>query len=238
MRVLYLIPARGGSKGLPGKNILPLCGKPLVAWSIETALEAAREFPGKIVVSTDDKAIADVADQYGARVPFMRPAALAADTTPSMDVVLHAIRWYAEKGEHFDLLAMLEPTSPQRDAEDISRAIRLLVSTDEAESIVGVTKTESAHPAFLVHLDRNRFISPYNKKEIKVLRRQDLDDLYFFEGSLYISKVTSLIKRETFYHEKTLGYEMPKWKSFEVDDLVDSIIIESLMNAKMKGLIK
>jgi len=236
MNILYLIPARGGSKGLPKKNIKPLCGKPLVAWSIETGLQTSKKYPGKVIVSTDDENIAGIAVKYGAEVPFIRPAELALDTTPSMDVVLHAINFFESINEKFDLLVMLEPTSPQRDEKDICGAIKLLLSTPDAESIVGIAKTEASHPAFLVEL-KNNFIVPYNKKEIKVLRRQDLDELYFFEGSLYISKIDSLKKRKTFYHEKTLGYVMPKWKAFEVDDEVDFIIIEALMQAKQKSRI-
>lgn len=234
MNVLYLIPARGGSKGLPGKNIRPICGKPLVAWSVETGLQTRLKYPGRVVISTDDQEIAKVAVKYGAESPFLRPAKLALDTTPSMDVVLHAIDHYEKQGEKFDLVVMLEPTSPQRDEKDIIGAIEQLLSAPEAESIVGVCRTESAHPAFLVEL-KDKFIVPYQKSEVKVLRRQDLTELYFFEGSMYVSKTESLKKRKSFYHEKTLGYVMPKWKSFEIDDKTDFIIIEALMAARQKG---
>ena len=237
MNVLYIIPARGGSKGLPQKNIKLLCGKPLISWSIETGIASKQKFPGRVLVSTDDSKIADVAVKYGAEVPFLRPDELAQDTTPSMDVVLHAINFFQSKGEEFDLVVMLEPTSPQRDANDIIGAIELLITTPTAESVVGVSQTESAHPAFLVSI-KNGFIFPYGKQAIQVVRRQDIDELFFFEGSMYVSKTESLVKRKSFYHEKTLGYVMPKWKSFEVDDTVDFIIIESLMNAKKNGLIK
>ena len=237
MNVLYLMPARGSSQGLPKKNIKLLCGKPLIAWSIEIGIKASKKYPGRVVVSTDDENIASIAKQFGAEVPFLRPSELAKDTTPSMDVVLHVIDYFEKKGEKFDLLVMLEPTSPQRDEKDIENAIELLLSVPDAESAVGISKTETAHPAFLVEL-KSSFIVPYNKSEVKVLRRQDLNDLYFFEGSMYVSKIESLKKRKSFYHEKTLGCVMPKWKSFEVDDTVDFIIIESLMAAKMKGEIE
>lgn len=235
-RVLFVIPARGGSKGLIRKNIKALNGKPLIAWSIETVLEALKMVDGTVVVSTDDDAIAEIAKQYHAEVPFKRPNELALDTTASMEVMLHALNFYKNIGIEYDLIAMIEPTSPQREAKDLINAINLLLSTPNAESIVGICKAESAHPDFMVKLDQD-FIIPYKTGEIEVKRRQDVDDLYFFEGSLYISKVESLVKRKSFFHEKTLGFVMPKWKAFEIDDIVDFIIVESLMKAKENGTI-
>ncbi len=234
-KVLFLIPARGGSKGLPGKNIRPMLGKPLIAWTIETALLAAKSVNGKVVVSTDDKSISDVALQYNADVPFMRPAELAQDTSTSMDVVLHALDFFEKQGETFDFLCMLEATSPQRSVDDILSALNLLMKTNGAESVVGVCKTESTHPAFLALKDENNFISSYAGENFIFKRRQEIDDVFFFEGSMYISKVESLRKRKSFYHDKTLGFEMPKWKSFEVDDKVDFMIIETLLKAKQEG---
>lgn len=237
MRTLYLIPARGGSKGLPGKNLRPLLGRPLIAWTINTALQAAERNPGRVVVSTDDAAIAEAARANGAEVPFMRPAELAGDTSSSMDVVLHALKWFADQGERFDLVCMLEATSPQRTADDVSNAMDLLLKTEGAESIVGVCRSEGGHPAFLARKNAKQFIAPYQGDAFKFLRRQEIDDVYFFEGSLYIARTATLEQRRSFYHDRTLGYEMPKWKSFEVDDLVDFTVIEALMTARQKGLI-
>ena len=231
MSTLYLIPARGGSKGLPGKNIRPLLGKPLIAWTIETALKAAERSPGRVVVSTDDEAIADVARSYGAEVPFMRPKELATDSATSMDVVLHALTWSENQGEQFDLVCMLEATSPQRDANDVIGAMDMLLATQQAESIVGVCRSESGHPVFLAHKREDHIISPYHGDTFQFLRRQEIDDVYFFEGSMYIARTKSLKLLKSFYHDRTLGYEMPKWKSFEVDDLTDFTIVEALMKA-------
>lgn len=234
-KVLFLIPARGGSKGLPGKNIKPMLGKPLIAWTIETALKVANEIDGRVVVSTDDKEIANVAHAFNAEVPFFRPAELAQDTSTSMDVVLHALDFFEKRGDKFDCVCMLEATSPQRSADDIKSALNLLMRTEGAASIVGVSKTESTHPAFLALKDKNNFITSYAGGGFVFKRRQEIDDVYFFEGSLYISKVEALYSFKSFYHEKTLGFEMPKWKSFEVDDKVDFMIIEQLMRAKQEG---
>ncbi|MBK9275868.1 MAG: acylneuraminate cytidylyltransferase family protein [Flavobacteriales bacterium] len=237
MRVLYLIPARGGSKGLPGKNVRPLLGRPLIAWSVAAALEAARTRPGRVVVSTDDAVIAEAARSAGAEVPFIRPAELASDTASSMDVVIHALDHVEAAGEHVDLVCMLEPTSPQRTAADVLAAMDRLLSTPDAESIVGVCRTEGGHPAFLARMTGAHFIRPYEGDRFVFKRRQEIDDVYFFEGSMYIARTASLRERRSFYHERTLGHVMPKWKSFEVDDLTDLTIIEALMKARQEGTI-
>jgi CMP-N,N'-diacetyllegionaminic acid synthase len=238
MKILFVIPARGGSKGLPGKNIRPIAGKPLIAWSVEAAKKAALLIGHcDVIVSTDSSEIAEVAKHYGADAPFLRPEHLAIDTAASIDVMLHALDFMEQQGKFYKYVAMIEPTSPQRSAEDLVAAYEKLENNEAAESIVGVSLTESCHPLFLTKLEQD-FLVPYENKEYKVYRRQDIDEVYFFEGSMYISKVESLKKRKSFYHEKTLGFDMPKWKSFEIDDITDFIVIEQLLKAREEGLIK
>lgn len=237
MKILTIIPARGGSKGLPNKNIRNLLGKPLIAWSIDTAKELNEHFDNRIVVSTDSEEIANVAKEYGAEIPFLRPAHLATDEASTMDVILHVIDFFEQKNEVFDLILLLEPTSPQRTAADVQSAIAQLTNTPDAESIVGICQAESSHPAFLVKLE-DQFLRSYQNKTFEVIRRQDIEDFYFFEGSLYLSYTESLKKRKNFYHEQTLGYVVPKWKSFEVDDMTDLVIIEALLKAKQDNLIQ
>jgi CMP-N,N'-diacetyllegionaminic acid synthase len=231
--VLALITARGGSKGLPGKNIRPLLGKPLIAWSIEQAKVC--KYIDRIVVSTDDEEIAKVSEAYGAEVPFLRPAALATDTASSIDVSIHAIEFFEKKNVFFDYFVMLEPTSPLRGAEDIDKALEELDGQPTAESIVGVAMAESTHPDFLLRI-KNGLIEPYQGQKFRFSRRQDLDDIYYFEGSLYVSYCSSLKKRKTFYHNATLPYVVPKFKSYEIDDLDDFIIVEALLTAKEEGV--
>lgn len=238
-KILFIIPARGGSKGLPGKNIRPLLGKPLIGWTIETALKAAAIVNGRVIVSTDDKEIADVAVSFGADVPFMRPAHLAEDTSTSADVVLHALDFLEKRGETFDFVCMLEATSPQRDEKDVLSALNILMRSKTGQSIVGVCLSESSHPSFLALMDEETHaIRPYEGEKFVFKRRQEIDDVYFFEGSMYASRVDTFRKRKTYYHEHTLGYEMPKWKSFEVDDIVDFTIIEALMKARNEGILE
>lgn len=228
---LAIIPARGGSKGLPGKNIRPLCGKPLIVWSIETGLKS--QYIDEVMVTTDSDEIASVARKSGASVPFLRPSELASDTATSFDVIRHAINFYEnELHKKFDYIVLLEPTSPLRDEKDIDMSIEQLLSDRQASAIVGVCKTTSQNPAFLVKKNDKDFLVGYENQDMRVLRRQEIGEVYFFEGSVYVSKTDALLAKKTFYHESTLGYEVPKWKSLEIDDLDDIIMVEALMKFK------
>lgn len=233
-KILAIIPARGGSKGLPGKNIKPLCGKPLIGWTIEQAQSS--KYIDEIFVSTDSNEIAAVAEDFGIKVPFLRPAELATDTSPSSAFVLHTIDYYRNKGQEFDYILLLEPTSPLRDITDINIAIEQLLNHDTAKSIVGVSKVEATHPAFLVDISKEGLLKSY-LKEMKTLRRQELSDLYFFEGSLYLSDIEFYIKEQTFYHDLTLPYVVPKYKAYEIDDIVDFYIVEKILELKLKNIL-
>jgi CMP-N,N'-diacetyllegionaminic acid synthase len=227
---LAIIPARGGSKGLPRKNIKKLCGKPLIVWSIEAGLKS--KYLDEVATSTDCQDIADVSKQYGASTPFLRPGHLASDISTSFDAIKHAIDYYKNKlNKKFDYIVLLEPTSPLRESSDIDLAIENLMNSN-ADSIVGIGRTEDQNPAFLVLKDGNNYISGYENKNMKVLRRQDINDVYFFEGSIYISKVDTLLDKKTFYHQNTIGYEVPKYKSLEIDDMDDFIMVEAIMKHK------
>ena len=138
--------------------------------------------------------------------------------------------------KNFEYTVVLEPTSPLRVKEDIDNAIEQLLENHQAEAIVGICKTESQNPAFLVKKTINNFLFGYENSDMKILRRQDIDDVYFFEGSVYISDTAILLTKNTFYHENTLGYEFPKWKSIEIDDLDDFFMVEALMLNKMANV--
>lgn len=229
--ILAIIPARGGSKGLPGKNIKPLCGKPLIAWSIEAG--KGSKYIDEVMVTTDSEEIAKVAREFGASVPFLRPAKLASDTATSMEVIKHVIDFYRDEfHRRFDYIVLLEPTSPLREKEDVDKAIELLLANSQASAVVGISKTESQNPAFLIKKDEHGFLVGYEDRKMKILRRQDIGDVYFFEGSVYVSQTDTLLEEKTFYHEHTLGYEFPKWKSLEIDDIDDFFMVEALMKHK------
>ncbi|GFE58479.1 cytidylyltransferase domain-containing protein [Geobacter sp. AOG1] len=233
-RVLAVIPARGGSKGLPGKNIKELCGKPLIAWSIEAGRES--RYIDRLVVSTDSDEIANIARSYGAEVPFKRPEYLATDTATTFAVLQHALEYYQySRQEVFDYLVLLEPTSPLREISDIEKALEKIENNPSADSIVSIARVESCHPAFMIRMDKqNELISGFHY-ELKYLRRQDIEELFFLEGSIYVSKVPELLEQGTFYHQRTSGYVVPKWKSLEIDDMDDFIMVEALMK-KYKGI--
>lgn len=151
MRTLALIPARGGSKGLPKKNIMPIAGKPLIAWTIEQATES--KHVDRVVVSTDNAEIAEVARNCGADVPFMRPPELATDEAKTVDVALHALAKLKEDEDRYDVLALLEPTFPTRDAKDIDICLEILNGNPRALAIVSVARLTSTHPEFNVVID-------------------------------------------------------------------------------------
>jgi len=227
---LGIIPARGGSKGLPNKNIKELCGKPLIAWSIEAGIKS--KYLDEILVSTDSVEIAEISKELGVKAPFLRPEHLANDTAKSVDVIKHTIEFYKNIiKKEFDYVVLLEPTSPLRESKDIDKAIELLLESN-AVSIVGICKTEDQNPAFLVTKGDNGEIKGYENKNMEVLRRQDIRDVFFFEGTIYISKTEELLKKKTFYHDKTIGYVVPKYKSLEIDDMDDFIMVEAIMKYK------
>lgn len=230
--ILAIIPARGGSKGLKKKNIKQLCGKPLVCWSIDAGLKS--KYIDEVMVSTDDHQIAEAAKRCGAKVPFIRPEFLAIDSTPTFNVIQHTLDYYkSELKKEFDYIILLEPTSPLRESVDIDNSIEKLINSN-AHSIVGISKTESQNPSFLVSKNSQSYISGYENPNIEVIRRQNIKTVYFLEGSIYISKTDILLNKKTFYHDKTLGYELEKYKSFEIDDIYDFVMIEALMKYKSK----
>lgn len=230
MSLLALIPARGGSKGLPRKNIRNLLGKPLIAWSIEAALNS--KVVDRLIVSTDDKEISNVAKFWGAEVPFIRPAELAQDNSTTFSVIEHALNWLEHEQKYVpDHLVLLEPTSPLRDATDVERAFDQLKQS-KASSIVGICLTEVQHPVFMYLKNDSGKLKPYQNNSEKVIRRQDLEQTYFLEGSIYISQTQVLLEEKTFYHGNTIGYEVPKWKSPEIDDEIDWLLTEVIMKHK------
>lgn len=233
-KILAIIPARGGSKGLPRKNIKELHGKSLIGWSIFHAQES--NYIDEIFISTDSQEIANVAESCGVKVPSLRPAYLASDTASSMDFIEYTINIVEEQGKKFDYLILLEPTSPLRDVEDIDKSLEMLIDHPTAKSIVGVCKSGGQHPVSLTKIN-NGFLIPYIERN-KSVRRQDLEELYFFEGTIYATSIDGFRQYRLFYHKECLAYVVPKWKSFEVDDFIDFTIIEAIMKLKLDGYFK
>jgi CMP-N,N'-diacetyllegionaminic acid synthase len=232
-RVLALIPARGGSKGLPGKNLRPLAGKPLLEWSIEQGL-AAPEIT-HLIVSTDDPNIANVARSCGADVPFLRPAEISTDNSPTSTAVIHALDFLAASGEEYDAILLLEPTSPLRAPGDISRAIRTLAAAwDRADSVVSVGEIHTESPFVAKTISTNGYIAPLLPPS-GLTRRQDLPTAYFPYGVAYLTKVAAFRKTPTFYQQATLPLLIDRWQNFEIDDAADFVCVEAVMHARERG---
>ena len=229
--VMAVIPARGGSKGLPRKNLRPLHGKPLLHHSVEHALKAS--CVSTVVVSTDDPNIADSAVLAGAQVPFIRPLELAEDSASSIDVLLHCLDWFEEAGQSFDIVTMIEPTSPLREISDIEEGIKFLILNGHG-SVVSVCESEGEHPSFSYRKDSNSKIIPFTGKQPTNLRRQDIEPIYFLDGTFYASYVKDLRTHESFYHEDTYCIEVPKWKSLEIDDIYDFVMVEAIMKLRLE----
>lgn len=226
LRCLAIIPARGGSKGLPGKNIYPLLGKPLIQWTLEAS--QASSYIDHCVVSTDSPDIAAVVSSIGGNVPFLRPSYLAQDNSTSVDTVHHAIGFLSAIGLDFDCIILLEPTSPLRSAADIDHALEIF-SSYTCSSLVSVSTAPSVHPAFQFTIS-NDFLLPYASSNPSGLRRQDTPMTYFLDGSIYISSAKDIYENSTFISLDTIPFIMPFWKSFEIDSLEDLLIVESIMN--------
>lgn len=223
--LLGLICARGGSKGLPGKNIKPLNGLPLIAYSIKAALESG--VVDKLIVSTDSKEIADVAMQYGAEVPFMRPDELATDTALSADVVYHAMTYIEQNETQYDRLLLLQPTSPLRKPEDIRNAVKLF-NEKQCKSVIGVSKA-CQHPSSFFQL-KNREIIEYDKvKKMANVNRQELEDFYKINGAIYLVDWSYFKQSKSFYSENTIAYIMASEKSIDIDDINDFEYAEFLL---------
>lgn len=219
--ILVIIPARGGSKGLPGKNIKMLLGKPLIGYSIDVARAITSD--ENICVSTDDHRIIDTVEEYGLKVPFARPAELATDTAATNDVLLHALDFYAKQGKYYSKLLLLQPTSPLRKVEEVKEAIELY--REDLDMVVSVM--ESHAPAVLCNVNEDGFLElVYNKN---AAFRQALPKFYEFNGAIYVINVSSLREKGFSGFTKRLKFLMPKESSIDIDDIYDFMLVESIM---------
>jgi len=227
---LGIIPARGNSKRLQRKNILELAGKPLIAWTIEAALNA--QYLDEVMVTTDDREIADIARKLNASVPFLRPKELAEDDTTSFDVVKHALEFYRnELNKQFDYTLLLQPTSPLRKHSDIDCAIDFL-EKKQADAVISVCEVDHS-PAWANVLPENLSMKDFRERILKKSRSQDLPTYYRPNGAIYICKTDVLLRNETFYIDDNIyAFIMNKEKSVDIDDQYDFEIAEHLFSRK------
>ncbi|WP_282073724.1 cytidylyltransferase domain-containing protein [Polaribacter atrinae] len=229
MRVLGLIPARGGSKGVLGKNIKILGGKPLIQFTSDIALQS--NLLTKVIVSTDDDAIIAVAEKIGLTVPFKRPANLANDKSPTLPVILHALEYLESKGECFDAVCLLQVTSPFRSVAFLDQAIHQFIEKD-TDSLVSVLEVPHEYnPHWTFELDENQHLKIATGEEEIITRRQNLPKAYHRDGSLYITK-TSVLKEQNSLYGKTISHiESPKEFYVNIDTLEDWQKAENIINS-------
>lgn len=233
MKVLFVITARGGSKGVPRKNIKMIEGIPLVAFKIIAAQKC--KYEKRVIVSTDDGEIAEVSRRYGAEVPFMRPAELATDSASSVDVVLHTMNWVSENlKETYDYVCLLEPSSPFASYKDLDEALRLMEEND-ADTLLGM-KEADVSTNFIHSLDKDGKLSEfyYAIKDMKSIRRQDQKKEYTMNGSMYIAKWEYFLKNKLFHSENSIPYIMSEQSSIEIDTMLN---YEVACKIAEKGLI-
>ena len=227
-KVLAIIPARGGSKRLPRKNILDLGGKPLIAWTIEAALKS--KYIDKTIVSTDDKEIAEISKRYGTEVPFMRPKELATDTASSIAVIFHAVDFYKQKNLTFEYIILLQPTSPLRTTEDIDTAFEML-NNKETKAVVSVCEVEHS-PLWANTLPPDLSMKDFIRPEIKNKRSQDLPKYYRLNGAIYITEVEYLRNNNGFIGEDTKAFIMPQESSVDIDSEGDFMLAKVFLDKK------
>lgn len=231
MKLLAIIPARSGSKGLKDKNILPLGGIPLSAWTINAAKDSGAF--DEIHFSTDSERYADIARKCGAAVPFLRDDTLATDGASSWDVVKFVIRKYRSQGKDFDAVMLLQPTVPFRKAEDIREAIRMLEEKN-ANAIVSVTEPEHS-PFWCAELPPDGDMRVYNEKIQYLVGRQKLPKQYIVNGAIYLARVEYLMNAQSIYESRCYAYHMPKERSVDIDTLEDLELCEFLLSRGRGG---
>lgn len=226
-RLLAVIPARGGSKRLPRKNVLDLAGKPLIVWTIEAALGS--KYIDRVIVSTDDEEIAEVSKDFGADVPFMRPTEYATDEAKSVDVVLHLLDQFEVQNEKYEYIILLQPTSPLRTTKNINESIEMLMKR-RCDGVVSVSETEHS-PFWSNVLPDDDSLSGFLDESIINKRSQDLKKFYRINGAIYLCKSKRLINEKTFFLKDDIyGFKMSREVSVDIDTGIDLDLARLIKN--------
>jgi N-acylneuraminate cytidylyltransferase len=226
VEVIGVIPARGGSKGVPGKNIRLLAGVPLIAYTIRAALECS--LITDVVVTTDDPEIQSIALEYGAQAPFLRPAELATDRALAIPTLQHAVReMEGRRKKEYDYVAMLQPTTPLRTSSDLDEALGRLISSD-ADGIISVIDVDNWHPMKMKKFVGDRMVD-YEKPPVENPPRQTLPPVYMVNGAVYATRRDVFMTRSTFQGDYCLGHKMPPERSVNIDAELDFVVAEYLL---------
>ncbi|MCR9134056.1 MAG: acylneuraminate cytidylyltransferase family protein [bacterium] len=228
MRILGIIPARGGSKGIPHKNIKPLGGKPLISYTIESAIKSG--LLSDYIVSTDDQSIAEVAEKAGADVPFLRPAPLASDQSPTLPVIEHAIRFFLEQGKQYDAICILQPTSPFRPSDLIDQGIKKFVKS-ESDALVSVRSVPHEYnPHWVFEPDQAGLLKIATGEENIISRRQELPPAYIRDGALYLTRTEVILHQKSLYGRTLSFIENKNDVHVNLDTLLDWQLAEQLLD--------
>ena len=230
MKILVIIPARGGSKGIPHKNIKPLNGKPLIHYTIDVARQIVTD--EDICVSTDDQEIIKCVENYGLKVPFVRPAELATDTAGTYEVLLHALDFYEKQGKIFDIVILLQNTSPFRTAEQVNEAIQLY---KEGIDMVVSVKECPANPYYCVFEENKDGYLHVCKGDGKITRRQDAPKVYEYNGAIYIINSKSLKQMPLYAFPHKVKYVMDAKSSIDLDTMFDWSMAEMTIKERNNG---
>jgi CMP-N,N'-diacetyllegionaminic acid synthase len=229
MALIGLIPARGGSKGIARKNIALCAGRPLIAWTCEAAM-ASRELAATLL-STDSAEIASIAREWGVDAPFMRPEELALDTTPSLDVMVHALDWLESRGRHVTALVLLQPTSPLRTAAHIDGALQDFVRSG-ADTLVSVVEVPHRFHPDVVLAENDGWLSPRHGASHKVARRQDMAPLFARNGPAILVTTPAVLRSGRLYGERVRAYRMEAIDSIDIDTTADLYMASALLEAR------
>ncbi len=233
MRILGIVTARGGSKGIPKKNITPLLGKPLLAWTAEAA-HASRHI-NRLVLSTDDEEIAQVGREWGLDTPFLRPAELGRDDTPTIPVLQDVVRKLEAAGEHYDAIFTLQPTNPLRRTEDIDGAIELLEKSG-ADSVISFVNVGERHPARMKEIDdKGRVIDPPFAEAFEGQPRQSLPKLYLREGSVYLTRRDVLMNESSLKGTDCRAWLIEEDRACNIDTPFDLFLVEQILGRERES---
>lgn len=225
---LAIIPARGGSKGIPHKNIVPVKGFPLIKYTIDVALEAQKEgLITRTIVSTDDVKIQHLSRSLGADAPFLRPADISGDTARSVDLVIHALNYCKDEGQEYDAVMLLQPTSPLRSLNDIASSVHIF-ETAQSDSLITCYEEEYISP-LVSYLKDGDYAIPLSKNHNKGVRRQEESNVFIRNGAIYIASTDLIRRNQTLIADFPAMYLMEKERSVNLDTLADLSILEALL---------
>lgn len=230
-KILGIITARGGSKRVRRKNIREIFGKPLLAWTIQQA--KGSKYIDRLIVSTDDEETANIARKYSGEAPFLRPKEFATDEAKSIDVIIHAVNWSKECGDNYEIVILLQPTSPMRLTEDIDKAVELLCAK-KAKAVVSVCAAEHP-PCWTNTLPADGSMKAFIKPEMIMSNRQEPEKYYRLNGAVYVAYIDYLTAQNGFFGDETFAYIMPGERSVDIDNEIDFKFAEYLMKMEVNN---